>query len=90
MLDPIVHQETRLRVLTVLHKNREVGFAGLCAALHVSQGNLGAHLEKLQGAGYVAKHDRLTPRGFQPRYHLTDTGTKAFLGYVGALRGLLE
>ena len=56
-LNEIIHQPVRLRVmaaLITLEQNDEVDFTYLRNLLEVTDGNLGAHLAKLEEAGYIA------------------------------------
>jgi DNA-binding MarR family transcriptional regulator len=90
MLDPLIHQETRLRVTAYLHRNSEALFASLARDLALTDGNLGAHLARLQEAGYVAERAVLTPLGFERRYALTRKGADAFRAYLDELEKLLR
>lgn len=88
-LDPIIHQATRLRIMTALNRNREAGFTSLRDGLGLTDGNLGSHAEKLVEAGYIESRRVLTPRGFEVRLRITSEGSRAFAAYVDMLRALL-
>lgn len=88
-LDPLIHQATRLRIMTALHRNREAGFTRLRDGLGLTDGNLGSHAERLAQAGYIESRRVLTPRGFEVRLRITTEGSRAFAAYVEALRALL-
>jgi DNA-binding transcriptional ArsR family regulator len=90
VLDPLVHQATRLRILAMLHKNRDVSAKRLREAIGLTEGNFGAHLAKLEAGGYVESRPALTPGGFETHCRLTDTGTRALLAYLAELRSLLD
>ena len=92
-LDETIHQPVRLRImaaLTSLRDGDQVGFTYLRELLGVTDGNLGAHLQKLEEAGYlqVAK----TFVGRKPRTFLAATakGRAAFEEHVRALKAILE
>ena len=56
-LNPIIHQPVRLRVmatLTALDYSERIDFTALRDLLDVTDGNLGAHLVKLENEGYIA------------------------------------
>ena len=56
-LNEIIHQPIRLRIMAVLvalAPGDEVDFTYLRDLLEVTDGNLGAHLRKLEEAGYIA------------------------------------
>lgn len=89
-LDPVIHQATRLRIMTALHRNREATFTQLRDALALTDGNLASHAATLERAGYVLAPRVLTPRGFEVRLRITQEGSRAFRVYVDALRALLD
>ena len=86
-LDPVIHQATRLRIMAILQRNRDVGFVALRDELGTTDGNLNAHGTTLQKAGYVAIRKALGRSGFSVRYRLTPLGAQAFEAYA---RDLLE
>ena len=51
--DPILLSQVRLGVISVLMTRESATFPDLRAVLGLTQGNLGAHLRKLEKAGYV-------------------------------------
>ena len=53
-LDPVLLSQVRLGAVSVLGTQGPTSFADLKALLKVTQGNLGAHLARLEEAGYVA------------------------------------
>jgi DNA-binding MarR family transcriptional regulator len=89
-LDPLIHQSTRLRLMMLLHRNREAPFTFLQSALELTPGNLDSHLTRLGAAGYVESGRVLTPGGFQVRVRITPAGDAAFQAYLRRLRSLLE
>lgn len=89
-MDPLIHQRTRLRIMVVLYRNRQVPYVALRDTLGLTDGNLASHVGKLEEAGYVASRRVLLGReGFELRYLLTDEGAEAFRAYVRGLRALL-
>ena len=60
MLDPVIHQEARLRIVALLHRNGEASFKRLGDELSLTPGNLGAHVSKLEEAAYVRERQALT------------------------------
>ena len=92
-LDPIIHQPARLRImasLDALDAAAEVEFTYLRGLLDLTDGNLGAHLAKLEGAGYVKV--RKTFVGRKPRTFLSATrkGHGAFQSHVAALEEIIR
>src|SRR5690606_16315231 len=92
-LDPLIHRPVRLQVMTTLcalSEGERISFTEMQSALGVSAGNLGAHLAKLEEAGYV----RLT-KAFKDRrpvtwLEATDAGRAAFDRYLASLKAYFE
>lgn len=84
-LDPLIHQRTRLRIMTLLFRNREAAFAWVREELDLSWGNLDGHADRLEEAGYVRRDRVLTPDGFEVRLGITPQGREAFRGYLAEL-----
>ena len=88
-LDPVVHGKLRLAVLSLLSSVDEAEFSWLREKTGSTDGNLGAHLLKLEEAGYVAMEKKFVARKPVTLYKMTSRGRKALLGYVQALRQIL-
>jgi DNA-binding MarR family transcriptional regulator len=91
-LNEIIHQPVRLRVmsaLTSLKPDEEIDFSSLAKMLEVTDGNLGAHLLKLEEAGYTMVKKTFVER--KPRTFLkaSNKGRAAFEDHVAALRQIL-
>lgn len=81
-LDPLIHQRTRLRVLTVLHRNRRAPFVWVRETLDLTPGNLDSHVSRLEEAGYLDRGRVLTEDGFQVEVQITPEGDAAFEAYL--------
>jgi hypothetical protein len=93
VLDEVIHQSTRLRIMTVLNvlkRDEWMEFVRLKALLEVSDGNLGSHLETLQRASYVEIDKQIVGRKPQTRIRPTSAGRSAYRQHVNALKALLE
>lgn len=90
MLDPMIHQATRLRIMAALFRNREASFTRLRDGLDLTDGNLGSHAGTLEKAGYVIARRVLAGLSFEVRYRITPAGSRAFVAYTQALRALLD
>jgi DNA-binding MarR family transcriptional regulator len=91
-LDPIIHAETRLRImsaLAVLDQGDMVAFSALRKMLALTQGNLSVHLTKLETAGYVAIDKTFVGRKPATYVRLTANGRAAFERYLSDLRALV-
>lgn len=89
-LDPLIHQATRLRIMSALHRNREASFTALRDGLALTDGNLASHAAKLEESGYLASRRALSGLSFEVRYRITPRGSEAFRAYVAALQALLN
>ncbi len=92
-LDPIIHQPVRLRImaaLTSLHDGSALDFSTLGKLLKVTDGNLGAHLQTLEQAGYIKVGKSFVQR--KPRTHAAATyqGRARFQAHVEALQDILR
>ena len=91
-LDTIIHQPVRLRIMAsvvTLELDEQVDFSTLKKLLDVTDGNLGAHISKLEQAGYIALEKAFvdkTPRTFVKP---TGRGRDAFADHVQALQDIL-
>jgi DNA-binding MarR family transcriptional regulator len=88
----IIHQSTRLRImasLNVLEPGRGIEFARLRSLVQTTDGNLGAHLETLAQAGYVAIDKSFVNKKPLTRARATSAGRQAFAAHVAYLRALL-
>ena len=91
-LDPVIHAQARLRVVSALSMLREgdrIAFPRLQEILKMTAGNLSVHLRKLEDARYVEvtkTHHGRTPATL---VQLTPRGRLAFENYRVALRALL-
>jgi DNA-binding MarR family transcriptional regulator len=88
-LDPLLHSELRLAVMSVLVGTDEADFVYLRQQTGATAGNLSVQLDKLAAAGYIT-----VEKGFQgkkPRTicRVTDEGRAAFGAYVEALRSYI-
>lgn len=90
MLDPVIHQATRLRIMAALQRNREASFTGLRDALGLTDGNLASHAGRLEEAGYLVSRRALAGLSFEVRYRITPEGAAAFEAYAAALLDLLR
>jgi len=92
-LNETIHQPVRLRImaaLVTLEAGNEVNFTYLRDLLEVTDGNLGAHLRKLEEAGYIAVNKTFIER--KPRTYVSTTaeGRKVFREHVAALESILK
>ncbi len=92
-LNETIHQPVRLRIMAVLaalEDGNEVDFIYLRDLLKVTDGNLGAHLRKLEEAGYIAVNKVFVERKPRTYLSITGQGRKVFQEHVAALESILK
>ena len=92
-LNETIHQPVRLRImatLVTLEQNDEVDFIYLRDLLDATDGNLGAHLRRLEEAGYITISKTFVER--KPRTYVSATaeGRRVFQEHVAALESILK
>lgn len=85
-LDPLLHSELRLAVMSVLVNCGEADFVYLRETTGATAGNMSVQIEKLSMAGYIKVEKCF--RGKKPHTicRITDCGFKAFEEYIEALK----
>ena len=89
-LDPLLHSELRLAVMSMLVELEEADFVYLRETANATAGNLSVQLDKLSEAGYISVEK--TFEGKKPRTicRITPKGLNAFEAYVEALKSYLH
>ena len=89
-LDPLLHSELRLAVMSMLVELEEADFVYLRESANATAGNLSVQLDKLSEAGYISVEK--TYEGKKPRTicRITPVGINAFESYVEALKSYLH
>jgi DNA-binding MarR family transcriptional regulator len=90
----IIHQAMRLKIMAALNalapRTTAIEFARLKALLGATDGNLGAHLETLEKAGYIVVEKRFEDRKPQTRVRMSPAGRRAFAEHVAYLREIID
>lgn len=92
-LDPLIHQPTRLKLmasLVALTQDEVFDFPSLAQFHKLTDGNLGAHLGKLEKAGYIEILKRFHGKKPRTEVQVTLKGRSAFQGHTTALREILD
>lgn len=89
-LDPLLHSELRLAIVSILIGVEEADFVYIRTETGATVGNLSVQIDKLQKAGYISVDKGF--RGKMPRTvcRITDSGREAFTEYVDTLREYLK
>lgn len=88
-LDPLLHSELRLAVVSLLIGMEEAEFPYIKEQTGATAGNLSVQIEKLSSVGYIT-----VDKGFKGKRpctlcRITPEGRKAFEDYVKALKSYL-
>ena len=92
-LNEVIHQPARLRIMAVLaaiSPERQVTFGFLKEACGLTDGNLGAHLRRLEEAGYITIVKTFVRQKPQTYIQITEAGRAAFEEHRAALQAILE
>ena len=89
-LDRLLDHRVRLAVAVLLSRHRQMSFRRLKDLLGETDGSLGAHLRKLEDAGYLDADKRFEDRKPITWYALTREGRKAARQHVRGLKDLLD
>lgn len=89
-LDPLLHSQLRLAVMSILMNVEEADFVYLKEKTESTAGNLSVQLEKLSNAGYISVEKGFSGRKPRTVCRVTEQGRKAFEDYVDALKSYIK
>ena len=89
-LDPLLHSELRLAVMSILAGVEEADFTYLKTQTGATSGNLSVQIDKLTTAGFITVEKGF--KGKMPRTtcRMTPAGQEAFNNYIKALQEYLS
>lgn len=88
--DEVVHQKTRLGILTILSEVPKTDFNYLRETLNVTAGNLSSHISLLRRVGYVSIEKVFEKNKPRTWVRITPEGRKAFKAELDSLKSLLK
>ena len=89
-LDRLLEHRSRLGACVVLSNADRLSFKRLKQLLQETDGNLGAHLLKLENAGYVDVDKQFENRRPVSWYSLTTQGKSALKTHLDAMQALIQ
>ena len=89
-LDPLLHSQLRLAVMSLLISVEEAEFTFLREKTKSTAGNLSVQLDKLEKAGYIGIEKSFKGKRPLTTCKITKTGLKAFEEYVENLKNYIE
>jgi DNA-binding transcriptional ArsR family regulator len=89
-IDTLIHERTRLGIVSALAARDRISFTELKAILGATDGNVSAHARKLEDAGYIEASKRFEGRMPRTEYSLTPAGRAAFERYLQHMENLIR
>lgn len=89
-LDPILHSQLRLAVMSLLITVKEADFVFLREKTGATAGNLSVQVQKLKEASYIEVEKKFKDNYPQTICKITQIGIVAFEQYVKDLQGYLK
>ncbi len=89
-LDRLIHERTRLAIISALAVNETMTFNDLKALLHTTDGNLSVHARKLEEAEYIICTKSFEGRIPKTEYQVTAAGRKALERYLNHMEALIQ
>lgn len=89
-LNRLIHERTRLGIVSALAVNDSLSFNELKALLQTTDGNLSVHARKLEDARYVTCTKSFAGRVPKTEYRLTAAGRRALERYLDHMEALIR
>ena len=89
-LDPLLHSELRLAIMSTLISVDEADFVHLKKVTEAPAGNLSVQLDKLSQAGYITVTKTFEGKKPHTLCAVTDRGKTAFEDYVETLKSYIQ
>ena len=89
-LDPLLHSQLRLAVMSLLISVEEAEFTFLKDKTESTAGNLSVQLDKLEKAGYIKIEKSFRDKRPLTTCSITAVGVKAFEDYVENLKNYIS
>ncbi|NML20504.1 transcriptional regulator [Pseudoflavitalea sp. G-6-1-2] len=89
-LDPILHSQLRLAVISLLMQQQEAEFTFIREKTNATAGNLSVQINKLREAGYIDVQKQFHNNYPQTVCRITEEGKAAFNKYVKNLQSYLS
>jgi len=89
-LDPLIHERTRLAIVSALAASGDLTFSELKQLLQLTDGNLSVHCRKLENAEYLACKKTFERRMPKTTYHLTAKGRRELMRYLEHMEAVIQ
>jgi DNA-binding transcriptional ArsR family regulator len=89
-LDRLIHDRTRLAIISALAASGSLTFTELKQLLDLSDGNLSVHARKLEDAGYLTCTKGFEGRLPKTQFSLTEAGHRALRQYLDHMEAIIR
>jgi DNA-binding transcriptional ArsR family regulator len=89
-LDQIIHDRTRLAIVSALAATETLSFTDLRTITGTTDGNLSVHARRLEDAGYLLCEKRFAGRTPRTEYRLSAAGKRAFEKYLDHMDAIIK
>ena len=89
-LDRIIHEKTRLAIVSALAVNQSLTFNEMKEILRATDGNVSVHTRKLEEAGYLVCRKSFEGRMPRTEYSLTAAGRRALERYLNHMEAVIK
>lgn len=89
-LNPLIHSQLRLAIMTLLVSVEEADFNYLKEQTNATSGNLSVQLDKLSNAGYIKITKEFVGKKTRTSCRLTEEGKRAMEEYIEILKSYLN
>lgn len=89
-LNPIIHSQLRLAIMTLLVSVEEADFNYLKEQTNATSGNISVQLDKLSSAGYIMVTKEFVGKRIRTSCRLTEEGKRAMEEYIETLKSYLN
>ncbi len=89
-LDPLLHSQLRLSVMSLLISVEQADFKWLREQTGATAGNLSVSLDRLAAANYIVIEKGFAGKMPKTTCRITDIGIKAFSDYVDAIKEYIK
>ena len=89
-LDPLIHDRTRLGLLSALAVTDMLTFVELRGLLRITDGNLSVHARKLEDVGMIQCAKTFAGRVPRTEYRITPVGRRSLEAYLRHMEALIR
>ena len=89
-LEKVIHERSRLGIISALAANEKMSFGDLKNLLQTTDGNISVHARKLEDVGYVECLKSFNGRVPLTEYRITSAGREALAKYLNHMEALIN